>query len=256
MSKDFKEAFLNKKAFIAYLMAGDPDIELTREYILTLDKAGADIIELGIPFSDPIAEGRVIQNASLRGLRSNTTLDDVFHISRTTVKEIKASLVLMSYINPILNYGYDEFFMQCRVCGIRGVIIPDLPFEERMEIDRFRKKHGVFQIFLLAPTSSEERIISVASEANGWIYLVSSMGVTGTRNQIDDGAEKICALIRKYTSVPIAVGFGIHSRTQADNVRRYADGVIVGSAIVKIIEEHPLTATPYLTKYVHDLCHL
>ncbi|MDR1246246.1 MAG: tryptophan synthase subunit alpha [Clostridiales Family XIII bacterium] len=245
-------AFANNKAFIAYLMAGDPSLEKTREYILTIAGAGADIIEIGIPFSDPVAEGETIQKAGLRALASKTRPVRIFEMIASLKGEISAPLLLMTYINPVFNYGYDKFFAECAECGVDGVIIPDLPFEEHGEILTFCEKYGTVLISLIAPLSGD-RIGMIAEKAKGYIYLVSSMGVTGVRNEITTDIVSMMREIKKYTCVPVAVGFGVQSPEQAASLSKSADGVITGSAIVNIISEYGDNATPALEKYVRSM---
>jgi tryptophan synthase alpha chain len=242
-------AFDYKKAFVAYLMAGDPDLEKTRTYLLSIAKAGAGLIELGIPFSDPIAEGEIIQQANLRAFASNTNIHAIFDMVQSLKGKLQVPLLFMTYVNPVFNYGYDRFFEKCAQCGVSGIIFPDLPFEEQDEVRPFCDRHGVTLITLVAPTS-EERIARIAQNAQGFIYLVSSLGVTGLRNEITTDIAPIIADIRRYTQVPIAVGFGVHTQAQARILSRQADGIIVGSAIVDIIRTHPQDASPYLEDYI------
>jgi tryptophan synthase alpha chain len=247
-----RDAFQGKKAFIAYLMAGDPDISQTRAYILAMAEAGADLIEIGIPFSDPIAEGEIIQQANLRAFASGANIHAIFDMIQSLQGEITIPLVFMTYINPVLNYGYDLFFQKCVQCGVCGIIIPDLPFEEQNEVKAHTGKHGVELVTLIAPTS-HERVARIAHGAEGFIYLVSSMGVTGVRNQITTDISRMTGEIRRHTDIPVAVGFGIHTPEQAREISRHADGVIVGSAIVSIIGEHPGGALPRLTDFVRAM---
>ncbi|MDR0916563.1 MAG: tryptophan synthase subunit alpha [Oscillospiraceae bacterium] len=235
------DKFSNRKAFIAYLMAGDPTIDATRGYVLALADAGADIIEVGMPFSDPIAEGEVIQAANGRALSSGTTLEAIFTLCASLKSELSAEnrdvpLVLMGYLNPIFRYGYDAFFERCRECGVSGVIIPDLPFEEKDEVSEHCERYGIDVITLIAPTSGE-RVARAVDGAQGFIYLVSSLGVTGARTQITTDIAAAVAQLRRHTTLPVAVGFGVHSPEQAAKIRESADGVIVGSAIVDIIAQ-------------------
>lgn len=247
-----KQAFKNKPAFIAFLTAGDPSIDKTIEYIKTMEKAGASLIEIGIPFSDPIAEGVVIQEASVRALKNNVCVDDVFQIVETIRKESSIPLCLMGYLNPIFHYGYTDFFKKCQEVGVDGLIIPDLPYEEKMEVESVAVKYEIDVISLIAPTSAK-RIQMIAGEAKGFIYLVSSMGVTGTRTTIDTHLEKIVKEIRKVTDIPVAIGFGIHNPQQAYELSKIADGIIVGSAIVKIIAEKKEHAKEAIYQYVHEM---
>lgn len=248
MSKIYK-AFENKKAFIGFLTAGDPSLEKTVEYILTMEKAGADLIEIGIPFSDPTAEGVVIQNANIRALNKGMTTNKVFDIVKKVREKSNIPLVFLTYINPVYKYGYDKFFKECSEVGVDGIIIPDVPFEEKYEIKDIADKYDVDIISLISPTS-EERIKTIAKEAKGFVYIVSSMGVTGVRNEIKTDVGNIIKSVKEVTSVPCAVGFGINNPNQAREILKVADGVIVGSAIVKIIESYGEDASEELFKYV------
>jgi tryptophan synthase alpha chain len=252
MSKISEVFDKGNKAFIAYLMAGDPGIEKTGEYILAMADAGADIIELGVPFSDPIAEGETIQRSTLRAFASGANMHRAFELAESLKGRLEAPLLFMTYVNPVFSYGYDNFFTKCRDCGVSGLILPDLPFEEQGEVAEFALNHAVDMITLVAPTSSD-RVERIAKIAHGFIYLVSSMGVTGVRRDMDADISGIVAEIRKHSDTPIAVGFGIHSPEQAAAFSRYADGVIVGSAIVGIIEEHGDNAAEALATYVRSM---
>ncbi|MDR2967016.1 MAG: tryptophan synthase subunit alpha [Methanobacteriaceae archaeon] len=248
MSK-ITEAFSSGKAFIAFLTAGDPSKEKTVEFILAMEEAGADIIEIGIPFSDPIAEGQVIQNANIRALSCGVHTDDIFDLVGDIRRKSDVPLAFLTYINPVFYYGYDKFFKKCKELGINGIIIPDLPYEEKGEISEIAKKYDVDLISLIAPTS-KDRIKMIAKESKGFIYLVSSMGVTGVRSEIKTNLEDIISEIKKVTDVPVAVGFGVNTPEQSKNIVKLSDGVIVGSAIVKIIEKYGNNAEPYLKEYV------
>ncbi|MDR0445907.1 MAG: tryptophan synthase subunit alpha [Oscillospiraceae bacterium] len=245
-------AFRDKKAFVAYIMAGDPSLEKTREYVLALERAGADVIELGIPFSDPIAEGGTIQAANLRAFQSNTTIEGIFETALSLRGEVRVPLLFMTYLNPVFAYGYDAFFARCAECGISGIIIPDLPFDESDEVREFTTRHGIELISLIAPTS-RERTQRIAKGAEGFVYLVSSLGVTGARSEITTDIGALVDSVREHTDIPIAVGFGVHSPRQAAEIWKRADGVIVGSAIVSIIAEHGAGAGEHIEKYVRDM---
>ena len=251
MSK-IANAFQNGKAFIGFLTAGDPTIDKTVEYILAMEEAGCDLIEIGIPFSDPMAEGVVIQDANVRALKHNTTTDDVFDIVRRVRLQTDVPLVFLTYINPVFFYGYEKFFKRCNELGIDGIISPDLPYEEKGEIAEIAKKNDVDVISLIAPTS-KERIQMIAGEASGFIYVVSSLGVTGMRSEIKTDLGAIISDIRDVTDIPVAVGFGINTPDQAREIGNISDGVIVGSAIVKIIEENGENATEALKDYVSSM---
>ncbi len=251
MSK-IANAFKNGKAFIGFLTAGDPTIEKTIEYILAMEEAGCDLIEIGIPFSDPMAEGVVIQEANVRALKHNTTTDDVFDIVKAVRAKTDVPLVFLTYINPVFFYGYEKFFERCNELGIDGIISPDLPYEEKGEVLDIARKNDVDVISLIAPTS-KERIQKIARDASGLIYVVSSLGVTGMRSEIKTDLNAIIEDIRDVTDLPLAVGFGINTPEQSRDIAKIADGVIVGSAIVKIIEEHGENAADALKEYVSSM---
>lgn len=254
MSEKIKisDAFSNGKVFIGFLTVGDPTIEKTVEYVLAMEEAGCDIIEIGIPFSDPVAEGPVIQEANLRALKNNTNTDDVFEVVRQIRERSDIPLVFLTYINPVFYYGYDEFFKKCRKLNICGIISPDLPYDEKDEILDVTNRYGIDIISLIAPTS-KERIQMIASEASGFIYVVSSLGVTGMRSEIRTDLRSIISDIKEVTDVPTAVGFGINTPEQAENIAKIADGIIVGSAIVNIIAEHGENAREPLIDYVKSM---
>ena len=245
-------AFKNGKAFIGFLTAGDPSLEKTEEFVLEMVKAGADLIEIGIPFSDPIAEGEVIQRANIRALANGTTMDKVFETVKRIRQKTQVPIVFLTYLNPVFTYGYDHFFRECSEHGVDGVIIPDIPFEEKGELMPFSDKYNVAIISLIAPTS-EERINKLASCAKGFVYCVSSKGVTGVRNEIKTDLQSIVSTVRSATKTPVAVGFGISTPQQASEIAKYADGIIVGSAIVKIIEQYGNDAAAPLHDYVSEL---
>lgn len=251
MSK-IAEAFNHGKAFIPFLTAGDPNLEKTEEFILEMERSGADLIEIGIPFSDPIAEGIVIQEADIRALASGTTTDKIFDMVATVRPQVRIPLVFMTYLNPVFHYGYDRFFRRCQEAGIDGIIIPDLPFEEKGELDDIAAAHGVDLISMIAPTS-EERIQKIAAEAKGFLYVVSSMGVTGVRSEITTDLGAILENIRKATDVPACVGFGINTPEQAAEIASIADGVIVGSAIVRLAEQYGGHAAEHIGAYVRKM---
>jgi tryptophan synthase alpha chain len=246
------EIFKNNKALITYLTAGDPDISKTEEYILAMASNGSDLIEIGILFSDPVAEGETIQNSIARALSKNINLDDIFKMVINVRKKTNIPLVFMTYLNPLLSYGYEKFFKRCKQVGIDGIIAPDMPFEEQGEIKDFADKYGITIIMLIAPTS-KERISILAKQAKGFIYLVSSLGVTGVRNKITTDIRAIISKIKKVTDVPVAVGFGISTDSQAKEITKYTDGVIIGSAIVKIIEQDKNNAALSLADYTSNI---
>ena len=243
------EAFKDKKAFIAYLMAGDPDLQTSAQYIFAAQEAGADMIEIGIPFSDPIAEGEVIQAASLRALLGGARLDGVFEAVASVKDKMRVPMVFMTYLNPVFVYGYERFFERCAKIGVCGVIIPDLPFEEQEEVKTPARKYGVEVVTLIAPTSLN-RVELIAREAQGFIYLVSSMGVTGARADITTDLPTIVSEIKKVTDIPVAIGFGISTPEQARHYASFSDAVIVGSAIVSIVGRLGSNAAKELSEYI------
>lgn len=246
------DAFNNGKAFIGFVTAGDPDLNTSKEILLSMSKGGCDLIEVGIPFSDPIAEGPVIQDANIRALKNNVTTDDVFALTKSVSQEVDTPLVFMTYLNVLFKYGYDKFLQKAKDSGICGVIIPDLPYEEKDELQSVAKKYGIEVVSLVAPTS-EDRIKMIAADAEGFIYTVSSMGVTGVRSEIKTDLESITKAIKEVTDVPVAIGFGINTPEQAKKYSHIADGVIVGSAIVKLVAEHKTDAPKYVYEYVKSM---
>lgn len=246
-------AFVNGKAFIGFVTGGDPSVEKSAEFIRAMVNAGADLVEIGIPFSDPIAEGKVIQEANIRALNAGATIEKLFGLVESLRGEggvsLNVPLVFLTYLNPVFHYGYERFFARCQRSGIDGIIIPDLPFEEQGELRDIAVAHGVDLISLIAPTS-EERIAAIARNAKGFLYIVSSMGVTGERGEIKTDLASIIASVRAHTALPVAVGFGIHTPEQATDIARLADGVIVGSAIVKLVAEHGDKADVPIARYV------
>lgn len=252
MSKKISDAFSNGKAFIGFITAGDPDLDTTKEIILQMEQAGCDLVEIGIPFSDPIAEGPVIQNANIRALKNKVTTDDVFAAVNDIKDTVHIPMVFMTYLNVLFKYGYDRFLQNAANAGICGVIIPDLPYEEKDELQSVAKNYGVQVVSLIAPTS-EERIKTIAADAEGFVYTVSSLGVTGVRSEIKTDLESITAAIKAATDVPVAIGFGINTPEQAKHYSSIADGVIVGSAIVKIIEKYGKGSPEKVFDYVKSM---
>ncbi|MEI6863026.1 MAG: tryptophan synthase subunit alpha [Candidatus Omnitrophota bacterium] len=226
---------LRKKVFIPFITAGDPDLAATGRLVLLLERSGADIIELGIPFSDPIADGPTIQAASYRALSKKASLIKIFNLVGKLRKYTGIPLVFMTYYNPILKYGLGRFFKSCKRFGVDGVIVPDLPVEESGELVRLGRKAGVKTIFLVAPTSTKKRIREIVKRSSGFVYYVSSTGVTGARKSLPPDMVKNVQIIKSMTRKPVAVGFGVSDAKQARAVSKIADGVIVGSAIVKIV---------------------
>ncbi len=242
----------NGKAFIGFITAGDPDIDSTYEFILKMAEAGCDIIEIGIPFSDPVAEGAVIQNASVRALKAGTTTDMVFDMVAKVREKSDVTLCFMTYANLVFHYGYDKFFAKCKELGVSGIIIPDMPYEEKEEMESVSLKYDVNFISMVSPTS-EDRVKMICSEAKGFIYVVSSMGVTGVRSSISTNLAPIIGHIREVTDVPCAIGFGISNPEQAKAMASISDGAIVGSAIVKIVEKYGKEAGPYIYDFVKSM---
>lgn len=251
MSK-IASAFQNGKAFIPFITMGDPDLETTKKVVQAAVDNGADLIELGIPFSDPTAEGPVIQEANIRALAGGITTDKVFAFVQELRENIHIPLVFMTYANVVFSYGAERFISECQKCGVDGIILPDLPFEEKEEFQPLCKQYGVDLISLVAPTS-KQRVAMIAKEAEGFVYIVSSLGVTGTRSEITTNISEIVKVIRENTKVPCAIGFGISTEEQVSEMSAIADGVIVGSAIIKLIEEHGKNATETVGAYVKEM---
>ena len=248
------KAFAKGKAFIPFVTCGDPDLETTAQIVRAMAEAGADLIELGIPFSDPTAEGPVIQAANVRALSAGTTTDKIFDLVRDLRKDVAVPMVFMTYANVVFSYGAEKFISTCAEIGMDGLILPDVPYEEKEEFDPLCKRYGLDLISMVAPTS-EERIARVVSEAGGFIYVVSSLGVTGVRSQITSDIGGMVRLIRENSKVPCAVGFGISTPEQAAGMAALADGAIVGSAIVKLIAQYRKDAVPYVRDYVAAMKH-
>ena len=251
MSK-IREAFRNGKAFIPFITCGDPDLETTGKIVREMAAAGADLIELGIPFSDPTAEGPVIQGANIRALAGGVTTDKIFDFVRELRKDVSVPLVFMTYANVVFSYGTERFLKTCAEIGMDGLILPDVPFEEKEDFAPLCKQYGIDFISLIAPTSAN-RIAMIAKEAEGFVYLVSSLGVTGMRSEIKTNLKEITANIRENTDIPCAIGFGISTPEQAAELAGCADGVIVGSAIVKIIAEHGREAAAPVGAFVRAM---
>jgi len=246
------KAFENKKAFIAFITGGDPDLETTERLIVAMATSGVDIIEIGIPFSDPVAEGPVIQAADERALENGCTVDQLFEMIRRVKAKVNIPLLFMTYANPIIAYGKERFMKNCKRCGIAGIIVPDLPFEEKDELTTECVKYGITQIAMVAPTS-KERIKTIAKEAEGFIYCVSSLGVTGMRHEIQTNVADMINQVRVVSSVPCAVGFGISMPQQAHEMSMISDGIIVGSAIVKLVAEHGRNSVEPVKQFIHDM---
>ncbi|MEZ3485424.1 MAG: tryptophan synthase subunit alpha [Lachnospiraceae bacterium] len=246
---NIRKAFENGKAFIPFITCGDPDLGTTAAVVRAAAENGADLIELGIPFSDPTAEGPVIQGANLRALTGGVTTDKIFDLVRELRRDVKIPMVFMTYANVIFSYGAQGFLSACKEVQIDGLILPDLPFEEKEEFLPFCRKYGVDLISLIAPTS-QNRIAMIAKEAQGFLYIVSSLGVTGTRSEIKTDLASIIKVVRENTDVPCAVGFGISTPEQAKKMAALSDGAIVGSAIIKLLEKYGEEAPEHVGEYV------
>ncbi len=251
MSNIYK-AFENKKAFIPFITCGDPDMDTTAKIVRAAASAGASLIELGIPFSDPTAEGPVIQGANLRALSAGATTDRIFDLVRDLRQDITIPLVFMTYANVVYSYGAEKFISTCADIGIDGLILPDLPFEEKEEFLPLCHKYDVDLISLIAPTS-KDRIAMIAKEAEGFIYLVSSLGVTGVRSEIKTDLASIVKIIRECTDIPVAVGFGISTPEQAHKMASLSDGAIVGSAIISIMEKYGKDSPEHVGSFVREM---
>lgn len=238
----------NKKAFIPYIMAGDPDLEKTMEHVMLLTKCGADIIELGVPFSDPLADGPTIQRAAERALKAGVTLKKIIPFVKKLRQHTQIPIVLMTYYNPVFKYGEGSFIKDSMDAGIDGVIIPDLPPEEGEDFIKLSGDANFSTIFLIAPTSTKERIKKIVSSCSGFVYYVSMTGITGSKLALDETFKNHIAQVKKSTDRPVAVGFGVSTPEDAERIAQIADGVIVGSAIVKKFYEHPASAKDFIIK--------
>ena len=249
MNKRITEAFAKGKAFIPFITCGDPSLEITEQLVYAMEEAGADLIELGIPFSDPTAEGPVIQKANVRALKGGVTTDKIFDMVVKIREKTKIPMVFMTYANVVFSYGTERFIKKAAEVGMDGLILPDVPFEEKEEFDSVCQKYGLDLISLIAPTS-HERITQIAKEAQGFVYCVSSLGVTGTRTQITTDIGAMVKLVKAAKDIPCAVGFGISTPEQAKKMAAQSDGAIVGSAIVKLCAAHGEKCVPYVKEYV------
>ncbi len=251
MSK-IKEAFAQGKAFIPFITCGDPNLETTAAAVRAAVENGADLVELGIPFSDPTAEGVVIQEANVRALKGGVTTDKIFDMVKNLRGDVKVPFVFMTYANVVFSYGAEKFISTCKEIGIDGLILPDVPFEEKEEFLPLCRKYGVDLISMIAPTS-EDRIAKIAREAAGFVYIVSSLGVTGVRSEIKTDLTSIVAAVRANTKIPCAIGFGISTPAQAKQMAKISDGAIVGSAIIKILAKHGENAPKLIGEYVREM---
>ena len=249
---NIKRAFDHGKAFIAFITCGDPDLATTAACVREAVRGGADLIELGIPFSDPTAEGPVIQAANERAIKDGVTTDGIFQLVQELRKDVTVPMVFMTYANVVYSYGIDRFCDRCVATGIDGMILPDVPFEEKEEFAPACRARGLDFVSLIAPTS-ENRVAMIAKEAKGFLYIVSSMGVTGVRSEITTDIGGMVKLVRENTSIPCAVGFGISTPAQAKKMADLSDGAIVGSAIVRLIAEHGKNSPQYVYEYVKSM---
>lgn len=247
-----KAAFQDGKAFIPFVTCGDPDLETTKKILVELSKAGASVIELGIPFSDPTAEGPVIQAANLRALSAGTTTDKIFDMVAEVRTEVDTPFVFMTYANVVFHYGIERFCKRAAEVGVDGLILPDVPYEEKDEFAPMCAEYGLDYISMIAPTS-EARIGTIAREAQGFIYCVSSLGVTGTRSEITTDLASIVERIRSVTETPVAIGFGISNPQQAATMAAQSDGAIVGSALIKIVAREGENAAPAVGEFARSM---
>ena len=252
MNKKITEAFSRGKAFIPFVTCGDPSLDVTEKIVNAMVEAGADLIELGIPFSDPTAEGPVIQGANLRALSGGVTTDKVFDMVEKIRKNTDVPMVFMTYANVVFSYGTERFCKRAQEVGMDGLILPDVPYEEKEEFAEVADKYGLDLISLIAPTS-HERIATIAKDAEGFVYCVSSLGVTGMGSQITTDIGAMVKLVKAQKDIPCAVGFGISTPEQAKKMAVQADGVIVGSAIVKLCESYGADCVPYIKEYVKSM---
>lgn len=249
---NLKTIFNNHKVFIPFVVADDPDFDTTVANVLALAAHGADIVEIGIPFSDPVADGPVIQEADLRAFQNQVTPDKIFTMVAEIRKQSDVPIVFLTYLNIIFKYGYDRFCQKCRELNIEGLVIPDMPYESRDELQPFAQKYDIDLIPLITPTSAH-RIPKIAASATGFIYVVSSLGITGQRDSFDAKLADLVAEIRKYTDVPTAIGFGVHTPEQAQHMATIADGVIIGSKIVDLIARYQQTAPEKIAAFSEQI---
>lgn len=249
---NISRAFENGKAFIPFITCGDPDLGVTEALVTAMEQAGADLIELGIPFSDPTAEGPVIQAANVRALSGGVTTDRIFEMVERIRKKTSVPMVFMTYANVVFSYGTERFLSRAEEVGMDGLILPDVPFEEKEEFASVCRTHGLDFISLIAPTS-HERVSMIAKEAEGFVYCVSSLGVTGVRSEIKTDIREMTALVRKQKDIPCAIGFGISTPEQAAKMAAHSDGVIVGSAIVKLCAKYGKDCVPQVADYVRQM---
>ena len=246
--KDKKE-----KGLITFITGGDPDLETSYKLVMEMFKEGADLVEIGVPFSDPVAEGPTIEKASMRALKSGTTTDKIFELVRDLRKETDKPILLMLYINLVYKYGCEKFIDRCVDVGVDGLIIPDLPLEEIDEVKAYTKDKGVLLINLVAPTTNEERLEKIVNVSEGFIYCVSSLGVTGVRSNITTDLEGFYNRIREKTDLPLALGFGLSNREQIESIKGYWDAFIIGSRIVNIVGEYGTDSINKVGAFIKDI---
>lgn len=252
MNKNIERAFDHGKAFVAFVTCGDPDLDTTKKIILALERAGCDLIELGIPFSDPTAEGPVIQEANERALSNGCTTDDVFEMIKEVRKETSIPMVFMTYANVVFHYGTEKFCQKMVDTDMSGMILPDVPYEEKDEFETVCHQYGLVFIRMIAPTS-HDRIQMIAKDAQGFLYCVSSLGVTGTRSKITTNVNEMVDIVRSVSDIPCGIGFGISTPEQAKKMTEKADAAIVGSAIIKIIAKYGKEAPDHVEAYVRSM---
>jgi len=245
-------AFTNNNALIAFITGGDPDIATTREIIIEMAKNGVDLVEIGIPFSDPVAEGPVIEAADERALKSGTTVDHLFNMVASLRHEIDIPLVFMTYANPVFKYGVRKFMQKCQECGVSGVIVPDVPFEERDELKPYCKEFNIDQIHLAAPTS-KGRIEMIARDTGGFLYIVSTLGVTGMRKEVSTQISEMVQAAKQAADAPCAVGFGVSTKEHVKEILKVANGAIIGSAIVNLIAKHGKNSPKIVGKFIKEI---
>jgi tryptophan synthase alpha chain len=245
--------FDHRPSLVVYLTCGDPDLATTRDIALAAIAAGADVLELGVPFSDPVADGPVIQRASERALRSGTSLADVLHLARDLREQSQAGLIIFSYLNPILRLGIANFAAAAQDAGIDGALLTDLPVEEAEEYVEHMRNHELSTVFLAAPTSTDERLKRIAKASTSFVYAVARTGVTGARKDLTSDCQTLVRRLRRFTKLPIAVGFGISTAEQFAAVGKFADGVVIGSAIVETIERNPRNEAQAVATFIKDI---
>lgn len=249
---DFAKLFENGKALLPFITAGDPDLATTEQLLVEMDKNGADVIEIGIPFSDPIAEGVAIQEADLRALAAGVTTDKIFDMIARVRPQLNCALVFMTYMNPIFVYGVDKFMEKCAACGVAGVIVPDTPYEEKAELQPACDKHGVALISMIAPTS-QDRIAMIAKEAQGFIFCIPSLGAAGVKTEPVTDIGEMIGMVKAVSDIPVAVGFGAPTTGEAANAAKYGDGIIIGSHVVEIIAEHGKDCIKPVAGYIRTM---